>query len=82
MSFIQRELDRIGVALREPRSSDDYCQFYAVQQALLWALDPVGCFKSPYDMILSVNGTPEDSKDYPEGSGHSQFSDTRDCHVS
>jgi len=46
MSFIQRELDKIAVALREPRPADEYRQLYAAQQALSWASEPTG-FKAP-----------------------------------
>lgn len=59
MSFIERELEKITQALREPRSADHYDQLYAAQQALSWALEPEG-FKRPYDMIT---GTPADSED-------------------
>jgi hypothetical protein len=50
MSFIQRELDRIGNALRQTQPSPGYAELYAAQQALMWALEPNG-FKPPYDMI-------------------------------
>jgi hypothetical protein len=59
MSFIQRELDRISVALREPRSAEQYAQLYAAQQALSWALEPEG-FKAPYDTISGTREAPED----------------------
>lgn len=59
MNFIQRELDRIAVALHEPRSAEQYNQLYAAQQALSWALEPGG-YKAPYD---TVTGTPADSAD-------------------
>ena len=48
MSFVQRELDRLSLALHEPRSDDEYRQLRVAHQALSWALEPVG-FKSPYD---------------------------------
>jgi hypothetical protein len=38
--FVQRELDRIAGALREPQPPKRYCELYAAQQALSWALDP------------------------------------------
>ena len=57
--FIERELERISAALREPRFADQYDQLYAAQQALSWALEPGG-FKRPYDM---VTGTQADSAD-------------------
>jgi hypothetical protein len=50
MGFIERELDRIAAALREPRSAEQYAQLYAAQQALSWALEPIG-FRPPYDSI-------------------------------
>lgn len=50
MSFIERELRRIEVALHEPQTDERYCQLYAAQQALGWALEPTG-FMSPYDTI-------------------------------
>ena len=59
MSYIQRELEKLAQALREPNLTDEYDQFYAAQQALSWALEPEG-FKRPYDMIT---GTPGDSAD-------------------
>lgn len=49
MKFIERELERISAALREPRTAE-YDQLYAAQQALSWALDPT-MFKSPYDVV-------------------------------
>jgi hypothetical protein len=59
MSFVQRELDRISEALREPSrlqiSSDQYERLYAAQQALSWVLEPSG-IRSPYDTILDVPG--------------------------
>ena len=57
--FIERELERIGKALHEPRFADQYDQLYAARQALSWALEPDG-FKRPYDMLT---GTPADSED-------------------
>jgi hypothetical protein len=70
MSFIQRELDRIGDALRQPRPNNRYAELYAAQQALIWATDPTD-FKSPFDM-LGVTSTPEGSEDCQEESDHSQ----------
>jgi hypothetical protein len=37
MSFVQRELDRIGDALRHSQPSNHYAELYAAQQALIWA---------------------------------------------
>lgn len=70
MSFVQRELDRIGDALRQPQPSNRYAELYAAQQALMWATDPTD-FKAPYDMLV-VTSTPEDSGDCREESGRSQ----------
>jgi hypothetical protein len=58
MSFIQRELDLIGTALRQSQPGNDYDQLYAAQQALMWALEPDG-FKSPYKMLAKTTDTPE-----------------------
>jgi hypothetical protein len=66
MGFIERELTRISEAIRarqaEHSDSDEYRQLYAAQQALSWALEPVG-FQAPLDTIL---GTPAGLVDYPE----------------
>ena len=58
MSFIQRELDRIAVALREPREGEEYSRLYAAQQALSWAMEP-DWFKAPYD---AFSGTAQGSE--------------------
>ena len=55
MSFIQRELDRIGEALRADAEAADYDRLYAAQQALAWVTDPQG-FKSPFQMIGCQQG--------------------------
>jgi len=63
MSYLQRELDLIGAALRQtPQSEARYRELYAAQQALWWASDPQ-CYKSPHAMIT---GTPADSEDCSE----------------
>lgn len=59
MGFIQRELDRIGEALRADPHGNDYDRLYAAQQALAWATDPDG-FASP---MKHIRGTQEGSKD-------------------
>lgn len=59
MSFVQRELDKIAGALREPHLADKYEQLYAAQQALSWALNPSG-FRAPYDEIMGILAAPED----------------------
>lgn len=62
MSFIQRELDRIGEALRTDPDAADYDRLYAAQQALSWASDPQG-FKSPF---AAIKGTQEGAEDCSE----------------
>jgi hypothetical protein len=67
MSFVQRELDRIAEAIRQPQSEEAEIKLHAAQQALAWALEPEG-FASPYDAINRLNnnpptGTPEGSED-------------------
>lgn len=59
MSFIQRELDRIGDALRADLAGNRYAQLYAAQQALAWAMEPDG-FAAPSVMLM---GTPAGSED-------------------
>jgi hypothetical protein len=61
MGFIERELDRISAALREPRPADEYNQLYAAQQALSWAQEPTG-FRAPY---ATITGTEAGSEDCP-----------------
>ena len=63
MSFIQRELDRIGVALRETPQGNDYDLLYAAQQALSWATDPDG-FASPMKQIRGTQEGTEDCRPY------------------
>jgi hypothetical protein len=50
MSFIQRELDRIGIALRKSDPVPQYDQLYLAQQSLMWATDP-NIYKSPFDLV-------------------------------
>lgn len=61
IGFVQRELDRIAVALREAPNPECHGRLYAAQQALSWALEPNG-FKSPYVWAM---GTPADSEGCP-----------------
>ncbi len=61
MSFIQRDLDRIGNALRDNPDANDYDRLYVAQQALAWATDPEG-FKSPMGVIRGIQ---EAKEDYP-----------------
>lgn len=46
MSFMQRELDRIGAVLRDGFNHPNHAELYAAQQALFWAQEPTG-FASP-----------------------------------
>lgn len=63
MSFIQRELDRIGARLREADvPPDQYERLYAAQQALAWVLEPEGV-RAPYESVMS---TPAGSADCSE----------------
>lgn len=57
MSFIQRELNKISIALAS--AGGKRAELYAAQQALIWATEPAG-FASPYAMIM---GTQEGSED-------------------
>ena len=66
MGFIERELQRIEIALREPRSTDEWNRLFAAQQALSWALEPIG-FKCPYDLVVRPD-TQEGSEDCPSWS--------------
>lgn len=67
MGFIERELERISEAVRarqaEQSDTDEYRQLYAAQQALSWALEPIG-FRAPYDTILA--GTPAETANCSE----------------
>jgi hypothetical protein len=76
---VARELERLEKALREPQTDDRYCQLYAAQQALAWALDPSAA-ASPYatiqrGLVKPLRGTQEGSADCqavgrpPESSG-------------
>jgi hypothetical protein len=80
MSFIQRELDRIGAALPQTQSEEQHAKLYAAQQALAWALEPTG-FKSPYDMLVHARGTQEDLEDCLAGNDRSPSLDNLDRHV-
>lgn len=66
--LICHELGNIERALREPQSQDRYCQLYAAQQALAWALSP-NAFATPYatiqrGLIHPIMDIPEGSTDY------------------
>jgi hypothetical protein len=77
LSFVQREVARIGEALRQPQSGAKYAELYAAQQALMWALEPNGS-KSPFDMLSNITDTPEDLGGYPGETGHSASSSILD----
>lgn len=65
IGFVQRELDRIAVALREAPTPERYERLYAAQQALSWALEPNG-FASPYDAITrGTQAAPVDCSENP-----------------
>ena len=57
--LVQNELDRISATLRHSGPVPRYDELYAVQQALMWALDPI-TFKAPYDSIGPVSSIPEE----------------------
>ena len=57
--FVQRELSRIEVALRETPSPECYERLYMAQQALSWVLEPTG-FASPLDVVMGIPATPAD----------------------
>jgi hypothetical protein len=80
MSFIQRELDRIGSALTSAQSGNRYAELHAAQRALLWALEPTG-FKPPYDMLAHATGTQEGSEDCLAENDPSLSLDNRGLHV-
>ena len=64
MSFIQRELDRIALAIQAKQSADPDANLRAAQQALSWAMEPAG-FSSPYDAIArssQIRGIPASSE--------------------
>jgi len=83
MGFVARELERVAAILQTagPLAAEMRSQLYAVQQALLWAIDPEG-FKAPYDMIVLTSDTREDLEGCRAGNGHFPFSDTLDCRAS
>jgi hypothetical protein len=62
IGFVQRELDRIAIALRQAPNPECYARLYAAQQALSWALEPTG-FAAPFTVIT---GTPASSEDCSE----------------
>lgn len=80
MRYIRNELDRIQQAMQLPQLPDRYCQLYAAQQALCWALEP-DAFRAPCQTILEdrvqpLTDTPEGSEDCLAGPRRSPSSDT------
>lgn len=59
MGFVQRELDRITLALREPHFAEKENQLRAARQALSWVLEPEG-FNSPFNSIVGNRPNSED----------------------
>lgn len=51
MKYIENELRRCETELRKA-SGEQYAYLYAVQQALSWALDPMG-YALPVDTVLN-----------------------------
>ena len=74
MGFLQREFDRLNLALGDPNNANKYELFYAAQQAIAWAMDPIG-YKAPFEMIT---GTPADSKGCSERSRQPLSSNNND----
>ncbi len=62
MSFIERELTRIGSALRDSQHEEHRDALYAAQQALSWAHDP-NSFRTPYGMVMGIREGSEDCSD-------------------
>jgi hypothetical protein len=63
MGFIERELEKVRDALAKQQAPEIYCQLYAVQQALIWALEPQG-FAAPFEtiergLVIPLRGTLE-----------------------
>lgn len=59
MGFVERDLDRIRIALGAVATIEMRDQLLAAQQALVWALDPTN-FMSPADMLLGIAAGPGD----------------------
>lgn len=74
MRLVEKELDRIGGALRQVNPVPQYDQLYAAQQALLWVLDPE-TYSAPFAMLMKISDdTRQGSADCQEESGHSPSS--------
>lgn len=66
---LREELEKIEVALREPQTEERYCALNGAQQALCWAMNPVG-FASPYrtiqrGLVRPPMDIPEEPASYP-----------------
>jgi hypothetical protein len=77
---IQDELERIERALRDPQTDERYCQLYAAQQALAWAMNQGG-YASPFATIqrgrvMALIDTPAGSEGYPGSPRPPESSDT------
>jgi hypothetical protein len=65
VGFVERELQRIAVALnQEAETTERYGRLYAAQQALSWALEP-RAFRSPYDALTGTPANLEGCPSYP-----------------
>ena len=58
MTFVQRELHRLRIALLD-HNHPKYQEIWAAQQALAWALDPSE-FAPPFDAIMGNGEAPGD----------------------
>lgn len=67
MSFVQREMERLGSALRADPRRDDYDRLFVAQQALAWASDPE-CYASPMAVITGTLGGSADCSAQPRPS--------------
>lgn len=82
MRLVEKELDRIGGALRQVNPVPQYDQLYAAQQALLWVLDPE-TYNAPFAMLMKISDdTRQGSADCQEENGRSPSSDSLGHRVS
>lgn len=51
MGFVEREMDRLAEALREPQDGTTWRELHAAQQALEWSREPHG-FAAPSTVLL------------------------------
>jgi len=62
-SFVQSQIDKINSMIQAlDDKSEQYVKLYAAQQALAWAFCPTA-YKSPYDMIMDIQGDSKDCSD-------------------